>query len=93
MLNDYTSGFENSIDHILNPKNCHPQKDRKLVFKTNYSLNAGHKYCRMERSILQYFRLSLSYHLSLRSLVSLFLNGRFTQLLLHIKYTAWKGYT
>ena len=29
--------------------------------------------------ILQYFRASLSYHLSLRSLFSLFLSGRFTQ--------------
>ena len=38
MLNENTLGFENSIDHILNPKNCHPQKDRNLVFKTNYRL-------------------------------------------------------
>ena len=30
-------------------------------------------------SILQYFRPSLSYHLSLRSLLCLFLSGRFTQ--------------
>ena len=32
--------------------------------------------------ILQYFRPSLSYHLSLRSLFCLFLTGRFTQVLL-----------
>ena len=34
-------------------------------------------------SILQYFRPSLSYHLSLRSLVFLFLSDRFTQILLY----------
>ena len=34
-------------------------------------------------SILQYFQPSLSYHLSLRSLFSLFLSGRFTQVLLY----------
>ena len=34
-------------------------------------------------SILQYFRPSLSYHLSLRSLFCLFLSGRFTQVLLY----------
>ena len=36
-------------------------------------------------SILQYFRPSLSYHLSLRSLVCLFLNGRLTQVLLYVQ--------
>ena len=35
-------------------------------------------------SILQYFRLSFSYHLSLRSLFYLFLSGRFRQVLLYI---------
>ena len=34
-------------------------------------------------SILQYFGLSLSYHLSLRSLFCLFLCGHFTQVLLY----------
>ena len=38
-------------------------------------------------SILQYFRPSLSYHLSLRSLFCLFLSGCFTQVLLYIIYT------
>ena len=33
-------------------------------------------------SILQYFRPSLNYHLSFRSLFCLFLSGRFTQVLL-----------
>ena len=35
-------------------------------------------------SILQYFRPSLSYHLSFRSLLCLFLSGRFTQVLLEM---------
>ena len=34
-------------------------------------------------SILQYFRPSLSYQLSLRSLLCLFLSGHFTQVLLY----------
>ena len=34
-------------------------------------------------SILQYFRPSLSYHLSLRSLFCLFLSGRLRQVLLY----------
>ena len=34
-------------------------------------------------SILQYFRHSLSYHLSLRSLIGLFLSGRLRQVLLY----------
>ena len=33
---------------------------------------------------MQYFRPSLSYHLSLRSLFCLFLSGRFTQVLLYL---------
>ena len=36
------------------------------------------------RSILQYFRPSLSYHLSLRPLFWLFLSGCFTQVLLFV---------
>ena len=38
---------------------------------------------RTKGSILQYFRPSLRYHLSLRSLFCLFLSGRFTQVLLY----------
>ena len=39
-------------------------------------INAGQKYCRMlYKSILQYFRPSFSYHLSLRSLFCPFLSG------------------
>ena len=37
--------------------------------------------CKRVFCILQYFRPSLNYHLSLRSLFRLFLNGCFTQVL------------
>ena len=37
-------------------------------------------------SILQYFRPSLSYHLSLRSLFCLFLSGPLRQVLLYIEF-------
>ena len=58
------------------------------------SLDAGQKYCRMppfassiaecsKGIVLQYFRPSLTYHLSIRSLFCLFLSGRFTQGLLY----------
>ena len=57
----------------------------KFGFQNQLSLKAGQKYCRYSKgSILQYFRLSLSYHLSLRSLFCLFLSGRFTQVLLYM---------
>ena len=45
-------------------------------FQDRLSLNAGQKY-------LQYCRPSLNYHLSLRSLLCLFLSGRFTPVLLY----------
>ena len=38
----------------------------------------------LQESILQYFRPSLSYHLSLRPLVCLFLSGRWRQVSLYI---------
>ena len=45
----------------------------KNGFQDQLSLNAGQKYCRMLlESILQYFRPSLSYDLSLRALSSIF---------------------
>ena len=61
----------------------HSQKDQKLGFTTNYRLMQvkGIAEC-SKGSILQYFRPSLSYHLSLRPLFCLFLGGRFTQVLL-----------
>ena len=49
------------------------QKDRKLVFKTNYCLMQVESIAECsKRGILQYFRPSLSYRLSLRSLFCLF---------------------
>ena len=55
-------------------------KRQKIGFQDRLSLNADQKYCRMlqgdaecsKGSIPQYFRPSLSYHLSLRSLFCLF---------------------
>ena len=56
----------------------------KVGFQDRSSLNAGQKYCRMlQESILQYFRPSLSYHLSLRPLFCLFLSGPLRQVLLY----------
>ena len=52
----------------------------KIGFQDRLLLNAGRKCCRMlQESILQYFRPSLSYHLTLRSLFCLFLSGRLRQ--------------
>ena len=62
-------------------------KRPKIGFQDQLLLNAGQKYCRCSKaSILQFFRPSLSYHLSLRSMFFLFLSGHFTQLLLYIYY-------
>ena len=62
----------------------HCQKDKKLVFNTNYRLMQIKSIAECSKgSILQYFWSALSYHLSLRSLFCLFLSGRFTQVLLH----------
>ena len=55
----------------------------KLFFKTNYRLTQVKSIAECSNgSILQYLRPSLSYYLSLRSLLCLFLSGRFTQILL-----------
>ena len=66
-------------------------KRPKMVFKTNYRLMQVKSIADLMQvksiaecskgSILQYFRSSLSYHLSLRSLFCLF-NGSFTKVLL-----------
>ena len=74
---------------VKNTRTClkRPLSKRpKMVFKTNFSLNAGQKYCRMlPRSNLQYYKPSLSYHLSSRSLFYLFLSGRLRKVLLYNK--------
>ena len=65
-------------------KNDLSQKDHNLVFHTNYRLMQIKSIAEWSKgSILQYFRLSFSYTLSLRSLFCLFLSGRFTQVLLY----------
>ena len=61
--------------------NSHYQKDKKLVLKTVYHLMQVKSIA--EWSILQYFRPSLSYHLTSRSLFCLFLRGRLRQVLLY----------
>ena len=63
------------------------RKKTKSCFSSQLWLNAGQKYCRMlKESILQYFRPSLSYHLSFCPLFCLFLSacGRLRQVLLYI---------
>ena len=58
----------------------------KNLFSRPIIANAGQKYFKMlQESILQYFRPSLSYHLSLRPLFCLFLSGRLRQVLLFIQ--------
>ena len=59
------------------------KKKTRMVFKTDYHLMQVKSIAECSKgSILQYFWLSLSYHLSLRSLFYLFLSGRLRQVLL-----------
>ena len=61
------------------------KKKTKVGFQDRFSLNEGQKYCRMlQGSILQYFRPSFSYHLSLRPLFCLILSGHLRQGLLYV---------
>ena len=70
----------NTVKPVLSGHSKRP----KIGFQGRLSLNAGQKYCRMlQESILQYFRPSLSYHLSLKPLFWLFLSGRLRQVLLY----------
>ena len=58
-------------------------KDQKLVFKSKYHLMHVKSIAEWSKGIiLQYFRPSLSYHLSLSFLLCLFLSGRLRQVLL-----------
>ena len=81
--------------HYRYSKTClkRPLKRRpKSVFQDQLLLNAGQKYCSMlQESILQYFRPSLSYHLSVKPLFCLFLSGRFRQVLLNVYVQAILG--
>ena len=59
----------------------------KLVFKTDYRLIQAKSIAECSPwSILQHFRPSLSYHLSLRSLFCLFLSGCLRQVCLYKHY-------
>ena len=73
------------LTHTVKPVLSSCSKRRpKIVFQDGLLLNAGQKYCRMlQESILQYFRPSLSYHLSFRSYFCLFLSGPLRQVLLY----------
>ena len=62
----------------------HSKRRPKLVLKTDYRLMQVKSIAECSKgSILQYFRPSLSYHLSLRSSFCLFLSGRLRQVLLY----------
>ena len=72
---------ERTVKPVLNG---HSQKDRKLVFKTNYHLMQVKSIAECsKRSIQQYLRPSFSDHLFLKPLFCLFLSGRFKQVLLY----------
>ena len=63
------------------------KKKTKIGFQDRLSLNAGQNYCRkLQGCILQYFRPSLTYHLSLRPLVCLFLSGCLRPVLLYLQH-------
>ena len=79
----YGSALEYYSKACLKP----PFKKKSINwFSRRFLLNAGQKYCRiLQKSILQYFRLSLSYHLSLRPLFCQFLRGHLKQVLLYTR--------
>ena len=80
---DFNNNFFATVKPVLSG---HSKRRPKLVYKTDYRFNAGQKYCRMlQESILQYFRPSLSYHLSLRPLFCLILSGRLRPVLLYFQ--------
>ena len=74
------------IDPTVKPVlSGHLKQRPKIGFQDPLLLNTVQKYCRMlQESILQYFRPSLSYHLSLRPLFCLFLGDRLRQVLLYL---------
>ena len=62
--------ISNTVKPVLSG---HSKKDQKLGFQTDYRLMQVKSIAECSnRSILQYFRPSLSYHLSLRSVFYLF---------------------
>ena len=96
----YNLKYNSNQVHVypfLHSKAClkRPLKNKtKIGFQDQLLLNAVQKYCRMlQESILQYFRPSLSYHLSLRPLFCLFLSGRLRQVLLYSICMSMKSWT
>ena len=79
--------IEKKYDLISYSKTCvkRPLSKRPQIgFQDQFSLNAGQSIAECSKwSILQYFRPSLSYHLSKRSLFCLFLRSRSTQVILY----------
>ena len=73
--------FSSTVKPVLSG---HSKRRPKLIFKTDYRLMQVKSIAECSKgSILQYFRPSLSYHLSLKSLFCLFLSGRLRQVLLY----------
>ena len=76
----------NTVKPILSG---HSKRRQKLIFKTDYHLLQVKSIAECSKmSILQYFRPSLSYHLSLRSLFCIFLSGRLRQVFTVLSYSS-----
>ena len=88
----YTIIYYNPFVKELYSKTClkRPLKKKtKIGFKTDYHFMQVKNIAECSKgSILQYFRPSVSYHLSLRSLFCLFLSGRLRQVLLYMWVSA-----
>ena len=71
-----TSWHVNTVKPVLSPPPPPPKKIPKLVFNTNYRLMQVKSIAKCSPwSILQYFRPTLSCHVSLRSLFCLLFSG------------------
>ena len=82
-LDPYRFHARKKINTVKPVLSGHSKGRPKIGFQDRLLLNVGQKYCRMlQESILQYFRPSLSYHLSLRRLFCVFLNDRLRHVLL-----------
>ena len=94
------------VNRVIVEKNTNPRKRNrvqlnlsirkrpKLVFKTNYLyMQVKSIAVRSKGSILQYFRPSLCYHLSIRSLFCLFLGGRLRHVLLYFVFAMFQCIT
>ena len=82
-VNGLYTGHCSEVKTDLYSKTCVKRplsKSTKIGFQDQFSLKQVKS---IAECFLQYFRPSVSYHLSLRSLFCLFLSGRFTQVLLY----------